>query len=508
MKISTHPIFRKDFFILFKLMLTALIVQGMIMFLYPPFVRMMNSSLNPIYDWFPPVQQAIAVLVGLIAAGYWYAEERAGNHLGFLLRLPASSRRIWGEKTAAAIAMLAVFLTLQTVWCLIIYIDSASFRSASGILFLISIFMISLFAYGVGLPLSRYLKQTISVIFVGIAAVVFLGTLLFMLYSLLTEYIKEALHWEKSGAFDYDFFFFFMSIMVVAVFLIVGLFLMRQSFNKPRTAFDHLATTFFAQNRLYQYLAFGTLIVGMLRIVFIHERIITPGLNLLAILACAIISILIGVNTYSNDEKHGLRNVLYHHPASLSSIYWSRWTCGFILAMIPAFCILDSGLLDSGLLTSHGYFVSNLNTNPLLTFVNLFLIGLLPFACAAFITHAIRNTLYAVFESVAAIVIVIFICMASNIYPFFFFPHAILSNPFNQTFLNYLSWLLAAMLIGFALAGWRAATDRELLTGETLYRQIYIGRLFIFLLAALLIVFKTGWKDLLYLATGVDVGMG
>ncbi|MBN2327166.1 MAG: hypothetical protein JXR73_08415 [Candidatus Omnitrophica bacterium] len=500
MNIQNYPIFRKDFSVQFKLMLAALIMQGMIMFLYPPLIRMMDSRLGPIYDWFPPVQQAIAVLVGLIAAGYWYAEERAGNNLCFLQRLPATSRRIWGEKTAAGIAALTAFLVIQTLWSLIIYTESASFMSANGVFFLGSIFTISLFAYGIGLPLSRYMKQTISVILVGIPVVVLLGILLIMSGVLMLVFIEQTFYWKRYETY-YAYHLHFM-ITVAPIVLIMGLFLLRQSIFKPRTAFDHLATIFFAQNRLYQYLALGALIFIPFRFVY-YEAGFMRDLNPFLMLACATVSILIGVNTYSNDEKHGLRNVLYHHPASLSSIYWSRWICGFILAMIPALCFMYYGLINSQV-----SFASNLEMNPVPIFVNLYLIGLLPFACAAFITHAIRNTLYAVFESIAAVLIVTFICIQSNFNTFINFPQPILSNAFNQTLLNYFSWLPSAMLIGFALAGWRAATDRKLLTGGTLYRQIYIGRLFIFLLAVLLIAFKTGWKDLLFLTTGVDAGMG
>ena len=118
---------------------------------------------------------------------------------------------------------------------------------------------------------------------------------------------------------------------------------------------------------------------------------------MLASSVCGLVSVAIGVSTYSNDEKHGLRNVLFYQPISLSHLYWMRWLCGLCLALIPASCLVV--LLLAGVNLSPSVIEK---FHPLLAVFYFLFFGLIPFAVGAFTTHLIRNTLYAFFESVVA----------------------------------------------------------------------------------------------------------
>ncbi len=46
------------------------------------------------------------------------------------------------------------------------------------------------------------------------------------------------------------------------------------------------------------------------------------------------------------------------------------------------------------------------------------------------------------------------------------------------------------------------------LTGTTIFRQVYSVRLLLFVLAVAVILTKTGWWDLFYLVTNIDLGAG
>lgn len=500
---QTYPIFRKDFEILIKLTIATLAIQAAIQILYPVFEQIRNLPHRNVDEWLPRVQVAISVLAGLIAAGYWYAEEREGNHLLFLRRLPASARRIWGEKTAAGLGALAALLAIQTVWSLLIYSREKGFWGIEGIKFLLTILSFSLLAYVVGLPLSRYLKQTISVVLTGIPVVVFLCFCFFLIQTTieksLSSYSLKAMNLTERNP-DAIFLPWFASIAILILAIYFYAILRQSLFAKPRTRIDRLSAVFFQQNRLNQYLTLGVLALLLFRFAIIGHDFVSEEAKGLVVLICAIVSIAVGVRTYTTEEKHGLRNVLYYHPVSLSHHYWTRWFCGACLTSIPILCVISYLFVGNIAGTPDGQPI----LHPVMILLYGLFAGLIPFACAALVTHAARNPLYAFFESVAAMFVLVL----------FFFGWYWSELIFRIDLVSKIigEWqpimLIIALPLGLALAGWRAATDREFLTGGEAYRQIYIGRLFFFLLAFLLIVFKTGWKDLFFLVTGFDIGMG
>lgn len=494
-----YPIFRKDFAILLKLTVAALIVQAAIMVGYPPIALMMDCRLGNLDDWFPQVQMAIGVLVALVAAGYWFAEERMGGNLCFLQRLPVSSRRIFTEKTMAGIGILLVLWLCQVAWCMQFYSTSKSFMSSSGLVFTFSLLVVSLYAYGLGLPLSRYLKQTISVVLIGILAVVVLSVFLLILWEIFHEALK-AIFLGKYEELNVVLYILFATPLILIVY---GSAIFRQTlFWKPRSHFDYLSQIYFSQNRLCQWLIHGVLILACFRIILINESNLI-SLVILVSSICAVVSIAIGASTYTNEEKHGLKNVLFYQPIHLGELYWVRWLCGLCLALIPVLCFTLYLLFQP-----NNPFTHHLKIRPFTILFSTLLFGLIPFACGAFVTHAIRNTLYAFFESIAAYAISLSLVFYSINNLSIWFSEYSGEMFWNDMSFDFVGFFKVSLFLfaGFALAGWRTVTDRELLTRGTWYRQLYVGRLFLFVLVVTFVFVKTGWKDLFFLVTGIDIG--
>lgn len=516
MNAHNYPIFRKDFGLLIKMAVGALAMQAAIMFFYPSIALTIGVPSKTMDDWFPQVQQAIGVLVGLIAAGYWYAEERAGNNLVFLSRLPVSANRIWNEKTAAALAVFGILFLIQIVWSMLAYANYKSVKEFNVVLFILSLLGVSLFAYCVGLPLSRYLKQTISVVLLGLIAVVVFGYFFLIAGSAINGMIRKYLNAQGvelfSSAKQLSGYFVSFLILMALVCVFIGYAIVRvRGKRKSSTHFDFLSTAYYMQNRLYIYLACGVLLFVIFR--FLSPDFLFPEpLRSSILLICVVFSSAIGVGTYTHEEKHGLRNLLYYHPVSLGHVYWVRWICGLCIAMVPAFCLMVFYFFaDPRNLVSEFHKPASSQIFPLFPLLNVSLLGLVPYTCAAFVTHATRNTLHALFESLIAVGMVL------SLYVFLYstpelgyqginMTHIVLSyQPVN---FSHFYGLTPILLVGFSIAGWRAATDRELVTRNTLYRQVYVGRIFLFVLVLSVIVLRTGWKDLFFLATGFDIGQG
>jgi len=211
--------------------------------------------------------------------------------------------------------------------------------------------------------------------------------------------------------------------------------------------------------------------------------------------------------------------MIYHHPISRSELYWIKFLTGFVIACIPALTIAVSlgphilnGIIESApreMRSISGQSLSLFIQQGGAIFTLLFMLGLLPFFCAALITHSIQNPIYAFLESIPALagVLCVFAYLQFLMYNLLHVIRWYDPRPFILP-LPVFSWSLFLLLVGLALAGWRAATDRRLLTGTILARQISVARLFFFTLATVTILVKTGWKDLLYLVTNVNLGIG
>jgi hypothetical protein len=63
-------------------------------------------------------------------------------------------------------------------------------------------------------------------------------------------------------------------------------------------------------------------------------------------------------------------------------------------------------------------------------------------------------------------------------------------------------------MLGLVLAAWVAARDRTVVAERPFYRQVYMVRLLLFVMAVTLILTRVGWLDLFYLITSIDLGIG
>lgn len=508
--IQTHSVFRKDLRVLLAHLFWAFVIQAALMAGIPPLARALSGlnmleffATQPLAEWFPKLQIAINILIALIAAGYWRAEERAGGHEPFLLRLPASPARIWGEKAAAGLTIVALSVIVQIAWYSVFLIIGTDIWGADDNIFAYMA-MVSLFAYLIGLPFSYKLKQTIGVILCGVTA-------------------TYAMMWLLSYSETPELFFAVASGLLIAFYIVLwiawgGRARWSPALSKPGHGFKILL---WKQWREQRWLAFAVIALAVLAVIF---PFLFDGTNSqkadwssLFALASVVLSLMAGVSTYNHAEKDGLRNVMYHHPIPLSHIYWSRFLFGFILAAAAAgvfsFYFITFFVHEGGQLIISEEQLRQMPIKPsfplfnnelISLFMLSFLGGLIPFVCGALTTHAIKSPIYAFFESIPAILLVAAMLVYLQILPLA--PVATLAGWMggreNWGFIPPVPWLTFLLIAVLALAGWRAATDRGLLTGSAIHRQLYYGRLLLFSLAIVFIYANVGWRDLAYLIAG------
>ncbi|RJP22987.1 MAG: hypothetical protein C4527_21290 [Candidatus Omnitrophota bacterium] len=239
------------------------------------------------------------------------------------------------------------------------------------------------------------------------------------------------------------------------------------------------------------------------------------GLGILLSVAAVILSATIGICTYNSREKDGIHCFLYHYPILRSELYWSKFLCGLILACLPAIVLVISVsvllLEQTHFSPTDSIFHMLKNQRSSLHFI-LFMVGLLPYCCGVLFTHAIRHPIYALLESIPGLALAFSLYFFLQFYPLTqilqAYVYQIGAHDKVIQILPVFSWILFLLLAGLALAGWRAATDRNLLIGSILYRQLYISRLYLFVVAVTVILVKVGWVDLFYLITGIHLGIG
>ena len=492
MNIQSYAIFQKDFKLLSRHAASALMVQALIMALVPLLYSYLNSTGIHIFvdwninKWFHKVQIAITCLIALIAAAHFMAEERSGNNVLLLKRLPVSWMRIFSEKLAAGFSIVIAVCLIQLIWFLVTLLFGIKLWEAENKIFAYML-SISIFAYIIGVMISSKVKQTITVLLNGMLIVV-ISTIMAQQYA------------SQNKIDAYYFFPVFLLVLAIPFGIGMGILKLRHTLHSNiRFRTDQLIRLQLKQNWLYLLLGALFFIVAIIGFAVSSEEIVSSS-----IAGSVILSIFIGISTYKNNEKHGQQNVLYYQPISLSEIFWTKWLSGFALALMPALCITFSLI---GMNNPHGIN----NSNELGIFLLLPLIGLGPFACAALFTHAIRNTLYAFLECIPAFIIASFIFYYLQFSAYPIIAKAALFSGVGYDLYDMIPripGILIALFTGFVLAAWRTATDRSVLTGTTLYRQLYVGRIFFFMLAVVVIIFKIGWDDMFYLLTGIDLGIG
>lgn len=517
---NSFAIFQKDTRILIRQMAASLALQGFLMVFVPILWSLVAAALNSpdkfprLDDWFPMVQLSICGLVALIAAALWDVEERAGKNDLFLRRLPVSFLRIRLEKTAAGLLVVLITILIQWLWHVLAIHKTTS-------TFYFSVLFIGLYAYGVGLPLSRFFKQTINMILAG-TLLVLIGFL--MIGALLSVPKKDM----------FQLLTILGIVLVIILTIVVTYIIHRRRADQPKSRYELLVSTHRAENRVLFYISLGLLagtITALFGLLFFMVNLYLPAIFLL--------TLAIGISTYNQDEKHGLGSVLYYQPLSLNELFWIRWLYGCFYCLLPVFCFIVL-LLFSRLTIVHAemgpmghpiqaYFHTSLFGSVFLgsamdnfikiypenhTFgllMTLFCMGYIPFVCGLLFTHAIRNYVYAFLETILAVLIVASFCIWMIFSKTYILTMAVILQGTSVEYARFFPpypWLLIALIAGLTLAAWRTATDREVLSSNTLHRQMYVGRLFLFTLAVIAVLFKTGWKDLFYLVTGFDIGIG
>ncbi len=501
-------IFRKDIKILIRQAGSALGVQAFLMLIVPAFYILMQILYKSSFPedmfayewWFPQLQIAISVIIAFIVAAYWSVEEREGGHDRFLKRLPISALRLYGEKTAAGLFIVAATILIQYAWIRLFELAGMRlWNLADHPLF--NLFKFTVLAYCIGLPVSRLVPNTVSVILVGIV----LWFLVLWGYSSMDDTILLYLY-------DID-------VLVVTLILILAILLFRW-FNASRierqTA-GNLRLLMQLQMRQWEnQLLFIVSILLFIVAVFLFPSHSFPlGVSFPLSMFAMLLSAAIGVCTYRSNEKDGMHCVLYHHPISRSEIYWSRFFFGLTIAILPALALV---LFDPFMIIVEETFkrayqgsriIESLKEYSYTWHTMVFMIGFVPFCCGVLITHAIRHPVYAIMESILAIVFTLMTFYYLQINPLsHYFSLQIIYIEKMDRLLPPFSWTLFILLLGLVLAGLRSAMDRQHLTSNPGYKQIYIGRLFIFLAAVTFILVKIGWWDLFFLMTGIDVGIG
>ncbi|MGI6455594.1 MAG: hypothetical protein ACOX5R_08210 [bacterium] len=510
--IAKYPLYKKDFMILLKMTLAALALQIVLMYIIPELNKAGQEFWRPyilrqLTVFIPKLQIAINVLIALTASVYWLAEERAGQHILFLKRLSASRHRIWGEKLFAGVSIITLSILIQYLIYLVLRFRGVIIWDNSDPVLSYMIFL-SFFAYGIGLLLSLYLQQSITIILFGIII-----TYAFLQLSILSILDDRWNSWSlvfsitglvMAGFFPllYPAFRRLSRIQVTS--------LLHKQINELKPYYTITLITF-------TYTLLITILFTICLSIFpdyqSHRYIFsnfTIYTYMILTLIAVLLSVHLGVITYLPQEKDTKTCILYYQPISRNRIFWTKFLSTFIPAALLAASI---ALFTTFVHIYYSAFASNFPLNDFwdipIVFLNIFLLSLIPFFCALLCTHAISDIIYVWFETLLALVLVI----ATVILIFFDnFRHAILFlyvRGFSDVYdlLHFYPILLFIPLV-LLLSSWRTATDQSVLTQSTRYKQGYVARLLFFSLALTFVLSKVGFLDLFYLITGFDIGIG
>lgn len=520
---NEYSLFLKDTRILTRHMLAALGIQLVVALFvwiglpvmrdFPFLTDRMGSASLMAWEWVPKLQLAINCLVALIAAGFFMAEERAGNHDRFLYRLPIRVTRFYAEKLSAGLGVLAAAFVIQAMWVWVGSLLGARIW-LPGEWSLPSLLIIPFCAYGIGVAFSLHLKQTIGVIVAGLLLVY--GCMAVITGTLNSNEVNLAV-WN-------------LAILPVLALGCLGLSLALKRWRariRPIEPISLATPLFFKAQKAQQWILWGGigLVVASVGIVMMCLAVppraamqewkpwILMG-SCVSILAL-LLSFLNGIVSYSGEEKGGVRHMIYHHPISLHRWFWKKYAYGAVLNMLPAFCMaaLGSVLFLAG---RHDVTSAVMNTpsQRLSLFLWIFVFSYIPYCSSMLATHFVKSPVYAFFE---AGVFAVGVYIAFGVYQFsmtvppMMYLDQVRWEPglLNRvSLLPVLPWYLVLCLLGLAWAAWRMATDRHVLTGRTSTRHLAGLRMYLFVHAFVYIVMHIGWRDLWYLATGLDIGIG
>jgi len=518
MTLDAYPVYRKDLRVLSKQAVAALLLQPVLLILIPillnarmlafDYAAVLRYALSAslVRDLFPKIQIGITAIIALVAAAQWSAEERTGQHDRFLRRLAVSRTRVWGEKAAAGLTIVLGVIVIQYL-C-----QSIALMFGYEIWYLddpvgLYISVIGITSYLVGLLLSCLFKQTLHVVLVG------------LVIELSALWLRASIGQHAVSIRWPVFLIVFVLVAVPAISMLPGsrnrVFTLfagairskRENRSKIRAIVDKQ----FRENLLMYVIA---LVLAACGFFMAHDGSLTvEGYQIILVMAMLLHLAVLGVCVYNADDKDAVRCMLYHHPISRSTLFWTKFLTGLIPALILAFSIL---------VLVEGTRILQIKHLPgMIVFTSA---CLLPYLCGLLATCAFRNSLYA---ALAAILLtgrlVSFLDTlllsyehAYNVdsgghfldrksYLDFLYQFASSNWPLYLFRFNAPSFLL---MLGLVLAAWVAVRDRTVFAEGTFYRLMYMTRLLLFVIAVTLILTKVGWLDLFYLITSIDLGIG
>lgn len=482
--LNAYPIFKKDFRQLMIFLVGALAVETVIVWLW------FHHSNYPYYSGFPHFQAIYCVVIVMTFAGYWWAEERAGGNDQFLLRLPVDIRRIYDEKILSVLAAYCILLATQFLLLLSLENGTGGIlggRSLSEILALWLSCAVS--AYMIGLVLSRWMNHALYVVAYG-CVIHFAG---WGLIAMVRRQGLESLFNSMSTSF--------LTLFIVICGMCIAIW-----YSTTNTRASQICFPLDRYRR--QCAAFSMISLAMLSIMIVAKVFIeSSDIKDMAIGVCAsvacILTVLLGTTIYDPAEKQGTLHLLYHHPISRSTVYWTRVAWSLPVLFLNWLIILGS--FD--------------NAQPRITSTILaasLVFAVLPFFASLVATHAFRRPLFATLAVIAGATLT-FAVLNLHFSKIDAITRAIAKNSllremraerFDIATTPEVLLVTILLAVGFSLSGWRCATDRTLLAGSDFNRVVYVCRLLLFVVALTLLIFCTGYRDLLFLITGVDLGIG
>ncbi len=486
--LNAFPIFKKDFKQLMIFLAGALGIEIIITALWFRILWFYHDLTNyAYYDGFPIFQAIYCVILVMAFAGHWWAEERAGGNDRFLRRLSTSMRRVHGEKMAASLIAYGILFLTQIFLLLFLEQKTSKVLEGRGLQEIIFLWLgYAASAYMIGLVLSRWMSHLLYVVAVGCTIhIAGAGLIIYV-----RKYGIGSLYDPNSLIF-LCLYIVLTSLSIVVWFAATGRRMPQKWYPLDRYKRQCIAAA---------GIAFLLILISVSVNVFKMSLDIKQIIGGIASLASVFLSVILGVSIYDPAEKQIGHNILHHHPLSRSRLYWSRLAFG-----VPVIVLTT---INMAIVTEPrtGFDLQALAL--ILSFVTL------PFFAGLLSTHAFWRPIYAAFATgCASLVTFLYFYLPMWFTGAYFYSASGILIQIQRTnrsivTLSELLTLAAMLATGFSLAGWKCATDRTLLAGSDWHRLLYVLRLLLFVLALCLFIFFTGFRDLFYLITNIDLGLG
>jgi ABC-type transport system involved in multi-copper enzyme maturation permease subunit len=493
-----YPVFRKDFRRLLRFMVAALLLQGVLLVLAKsgPLSRAIPLTRDA-WFWFPRLQVVVSMLIALVASAHLLAEERENGTDRFLSGLAVSRKRMFQEKIAAGLSIVLLTLLVQFAWGLLIGlaagVDLWFPRDITQIV--VTMTTTSVLAYVIGLPLSMYFRRSIYVILTG------------MIPSLAVTWMIQV-PWSRQAPETAYFLFTLVALGIpIAAPVLGGTFVGRRF---PRISGRHGPTLALLAKQTREKAVIYLVLAPVIVFAFLAKE----AFFILAGLAFLLFAVVFGVATYTREEKTAGSSVLYHHPASRSRVFWTKFLHGLLPLLIPLLMLAALGiaLREWGLIPHSGeYYVAQVGSFVLWVVI--------AYCCGALFTHACASPIYGTLGGIVGLILAAVLFVYIRILPGTraleiiqfgaqYVPSTGLFPAGDFPSLSVFLLPLFLVAAGLALSAWRASTDRMLQSGSSFFRFTSVLRLFLFTFAVVIVLTRVGWRDLFYLITHIDLGTG